>query len=368
MKFSCYKDDLRDALKAVMPAVAVKPQTPILSGVYVKAEDSAIEIHGNNYAIGVIAKIPASIEESGEVVVSGKKFQEFVANLSARTISCDVEDNVLHISSDGANVTLLTMPAEDSPKVKVIESADTFAVRQSVLHDLIRKTSFAASNDKGARPVFTGVNFDFHDGYLSCVATNTHRLAIAKIPFTCDRESFNFVVPAAALNNVLARINPKDHEDNVTVSFTGRYVAFTVDNIFMTVRLREGQFPSIDRIIPTDSTTRVTVNVAEFKEALGIVGLMAKETEYNTAKLFVAADSIEITARSAEVGDAVKSVEATIEGNDLEIAFNVSYLADVLRVVDSEKINIAFNGQYSPAAVTMPGDDDFIYVVTPVRV
>ena len=367
MKFSCYKDDLADALKAIMPAVAVKPQTPVLAGVYLKAEDNVLEIHGNNFTNGVITKIPCLTEENGEVVVHGKKFQEFVAGMSDRTVNFSVENNSLIVTSSGATVTLLTMNAADFPKVKAIDDGSEFKIRAGVLCDLIRKTVFATTKDKTARPIFTGVNFDFKDDCLALVATDTHRLALAKTSLPINHTPFTFVVPSAPLYNVLGNINTKEPDNLVSVSFTNRYIGFTFDNVFMTMRLLEGQFPPYDRIIPTGSNTRARVIVKEFKTAVDLIALIAKETEYNTVKLNITAAGIEISADSREVGNAVKTVDATVLGDDLNIAFNAAYLSDVLKVVDAPAINIAFNDKFSPAAVTVPGDDDYVYVVTPVR-
>lgn len=368
MNFSCYKEDLADALKAVMPSVAVKPQTPILSGVYLKADNSALEIRGSNLKTGVVAKIPANVEEPGEGVVGGKKFQEFVAKMPDNTLTCETANNSLLIRSGGADVSLLTMNVADFPKVQTArEDQSSFNIKQGALYNLIRKTILAVSDDKIGRPLFTGVNFEYKDDCLTAVSTNTHRLALAKTPLELGDDHFSFTVPAAVLNALLARLNPKDLALTVNISFTEHSVAFTVENVYITARLLDGQFPPYERIIPTDSTTRVQVNPAEFKQAIEIVALMAKETEYNTVKLNLHSNLIEISANSIEVGTAEKSVEADIDGEDLSIAFNFSYLTDVLRVVNAPKINIAFNDKFSPALVTVPGDDDFLYVVTPVR-
>lgn len=367
MKFSCYKDDLADVLKAVMPAVAVKPQTPILSCVYLKAEGTMLEVQGNNFTNGAIAKIPCSTDEPGEVVVGGKKFQEFIVNMPNRTVSCSVENNSLVAEAGGATATLLTMNVADFPKVKMLDKGNEFKIHAGTLSDLFRKTIFAVDKSKGARPIFTGVNFDFKDDFLTLTATNTHRLAIAKASLNISNEPFAFVVPATLLVTVISRLNPKQPDDFVTVNFTNRYMGFTCNNIFMTARLLEGVFPPTDKIIPTDSTTRVEVKVPELKEALNIVALVAKETEYNTIKLAIHGNMIELFANSPDIGDAAQTIEAVVSGADLNIAFNYSYLTDVLRAVDAPEINIAFNDPFSPALVTVPGDGDYVYVVTPVR-
>ena len=135
----------------------------------------------------------------------------------------------------------------------------------------------------------------------------------------------------------------------------------------MTARLIEGQFPPYDRVIPQSSTTQVTVDSQDFKTAVEFVSLMSRETEYNTVKFIFADGGIEISSNSPEVGGAVKNVEAQIEGDELEISFNVDYILDVLRVIESKYIKIALNDKFSPAAFTEPENNNYVYVATPVR-
>lgn len=366
MKFTCYKEDLADALKAVAPAVAVKSQTPVLSGVYIKAENSMLELQANNYTQGAIAKIPCSTEESGEVVVGFKKIQEFAAKIAAKALTCSVENNLLTINAGGANVYLLTMDATDFPKVKAVDGT-SFKIKLRELYNLIRQTVFAAGTSKSDRPIFTGVLFEFKDNILTAVATNTHRLAATNAPLELDAEPFSFIVPATSLAAVLNRIDTKDADNFVTVTFAGKYVAFTCDNIFMTARLLEGQYPPYENIFPTNSTTRVQINAAEFQKALDIVGVVAKETEYGTIMFHFAGDCCILRATSQDIGTAEQAVECTIDGNELDIAFNYTYWTDALRVIGAHTINIALTEKFNPALVTVPGDDNFKYVITSVR-
>ena len=182
MKFSCYKSDLTEALQFVIRAVAVKPMTPILAGIYLKAEGSMLEIQSNNFSTGIITRIPVNTEISGETVVSGKRFQEFVKNMPDDTITFYGEDgdNFLTIESGGASVELLTMPASDFPKVKTPETEKSFKIRTTTLRDLIRKTVFAVAKEND-RPIFTGGCFEIKGDKISLVATNTHRLALVSL-------------------------------------------------------------------------------------------------------------------------------------------------------------------------------------------
>ena len=366
MKFSCYKNDLTEALQFVIRAVAVKPMTPILAGIYLKAEGSMLELQANNFSTGIITRIPVNTEVAGEVVVSGKRFQEFVRNMPDDTITFSDAGNALAIESGGASVELLTMPTFDFPKVKTPETDNSFKIRTTVLRDLIRKTVFAVGKDE-ARPVFMGCCFEIKDGQISLVATNTHRLALAKEQLPDSYSDCSFVVPSDTLRGLMLRIDPKDVENYITINYSTRYLTFTFDNVFMTARLIEGTFPPYDRVIPASSTTRVTVGTDEFRKAVEFVALMSKETEYNTVKLAFTNGGIEISSNSPEIGDAIKGVEAQIDGDELEISFNADYIVDVLRVLESKQTIIELNDRYSPAKFTEPEDDSYIYIATPVR-
>ena len=368
MKFSCYKNDLAEAMQFAIRAVAVKPMTPILSGVYLRAEGAMLELQANNFSTGIIVRIPVNTEVAGEVVVSGKRFQEFVRNMPDETITLSDErdSNFLDMESGEATVELLTMTASEFPKVKTPETTYSFRIRTTALRDLIQKTVFAVAKDE-TRPVFTGCAFEIKGDKISLVATNTHRLALAVEHLNDSYEDCSFVVPAETLRGIMLRIDPGDLENYVKINYAARYLTFTFDNVFVTSRLIEGQFPPYDRVIPSSSTTFVNVETAPFKNAVELVALMSRETEYNTVKFNFTARGIEISSNSPEVGGAITTVDSQFDGDDLTISFNVNYILDVLKVVNSSRINIALNDRYSPAAFTEPENSHYIYVVTPVR-
>lgn len=367
MKFSCYKSDLSNALNFVSRAVAPKPMTPILSGIYLKASGNIIELQANNLATGIVTKIPASVEVEGEIAVSGKRFVEFIKNMPDDTISAAIEDNMLRLAAGGASVELLTMNPADFPKVKIPDSTSTFTLPSYTLYELIKRTAFAVSKDD-SRPIFTGGYFEISGNNISLIATNTHRLSIAKATFENSAGDSKFVVPATVLQGLLQRIDPKDTNQFIKISYTNRSVIFTFDNVLVTSRILEGAFPPCDKIVPKEFATRAVVDTAEFKHVVDFIALMAKDNEYNTTHFNFAGDgSIEVSANSDGIGGAVQALEAEIEGEELTIAFNGNYIADALKVINSPKIIIELNDKYSPAKITEPDNPNFVYVVIPVR-
>ena len=367
MKFYCYKDDLNDALQFVMRAVAVKPQTPVLAGVYIKAEGSVLEVQGNNYAVGIIVRIPISTDEAGEIVVNGKKLQEFVRNMPGKTITFSEEESNIVMESNEASVRLFKMDVQEFPKVKTPDAEMSFKVQAIALHDLLRRTVFAAAWNEGTRPIFTGCCFEVKDDFISIVATNTHRLALAKGTLNENYPEMAFVVPAPTLRDIMNTILINDRDTFAVIKYSQRFVTFVFDNAIVTARLIEGGFPPYDRVIPTSNTTCVTINTKKFKEAIEFVALMSKETEYNTVKMAFNNEAVEVASDSPEIGNVVKFVDAHIEGDDLEIAFNATYVIDVLKIIETENVEFTFNDKFSPAAIHEPGNDNYIYIVTPVR-
>lgn len=367
MKFSCYKNDLIDALKLVSKAVAAKAQTPILSGIYLNAQGNQIELQANDFSLGITAKIPAHVETEGEVVVSGKRLANFVKGMPDETLTFSDEDNQksLAIFSGGASVELMTMEVSDFPKVKPPETDRSFQISSSVLGNLIRKTVFAVAEDE-SRPVFTGVLFELKPNKITLVATNTHRLALATEPIDNHNDS-PLIVPANSLNAILPMLNTESDNNLVFVNYSNRQISFTFDNFFVAVRLIEGVFPPYDKVITAENSIHVQVDAAEFKAAVKFVSLMSKEDDYNTTKFHFGKDGIEISANSNDAGYAEKKIPAQIEGNELTIAFNSAYIIDWLNAVDSKVIKLDLNGQFEPAILTELDDDNSLYVATPVR-
>ncbi|MBR2179774.1 MAG: DNA polymerase III subunit beta [Selenomonadaceae bacterium] len=368
MNFTCSRKDLVEAFNVVSKAVSSKPQMPILSGIYMKAEGSTLELQANNFEMGIITKIPVNTEDPGEIVVTGKYLQEVVRKLSGETvnISHDESQHIANIKSDTANFKLLSMSSEDFPKVKSPETFSTFSLRAATLKNLIRKTAYACANEE-VRPIFTGCCLELAGNSVSMIATNTHRLAIMKDTFDAELENLTFVVPSKTLWELFRMIDYSDPSNSVTIDCSRKNISFTFDNIFMTSRLIDGQFPPYDKVIPQTAETIATVKVAEMMEAVDRVALISKETEYNTIRFIFTQEGINISSDSPEVGRAEEQISAKIEGADIDISFNVKYIVDVLKVIDSEECVIKLNKPLSPVDIREKDRDNFIYVVTPVR-
>ena len=358
MKFIVARKEFADALKIVLKAVAVKSQTPILSGIYLKADGSTLEMQATDHTICIKTKIPAVAEENGETVILGKKLFEIVQKLTGDTLTISTAENFAEIRSAGSKFKLLEYAAEDFPKMQAEENLQTFTFRQWQMKKLLKETVFAAAKEGEGRPVFEGVFFHFNGEKLRMAATNTHRLAVTS-PF--DGE-IKFLVPAKTLEEVEKLLL----DGTLKVTFSNRTATFDLGNVLIVTRLISGDFPNFDRLLDEEKTIFARTNSEELLSALERISVIAKDTEYQTVTLHFSDGGIEIKTRSAEIGEADERVVAVVEGGYLDISFNYNYLIDVLKAAEG-KVTIGLSEKLKPIDFHFDEEKNFVYIVTPVR-
>jgi len=369
MNFTCSRKDLVEAFNTVSKAVSAKPQMPILSGIYMSAEGSTLELQANNFEMGIITRIPVNTEVPGQIVVTGKYLQEVVRKLSGDTvnISHDEVQHVANIKSDTANFKLLSMSSEDFPKVKSPEIFTSFSLKTITLKNLIRRTAYACATEE-SRPIYTGACLNINGNVVSMVATNTHRLAVEKETIDDNLENLSFIIPSKTLWELFKMLDSSDPSNSVKIECSRKNICFTFDNIYLTSRLIDGQFPDYDKVVPKTTEITATVKTSEMMEAVDRVALISKETEYNSIRFVFSQDGINISSYSPDVGRAEEQISAKVEGPDIDISFNVKYIVDVLKVIDTEEFVVKLTKPLSPIDVREKDNDNFIYIVTPVRV
>ncbi len=369
MKFSCLKSELVQALQIAGRSIASKPQTPILSGIYIHAtKEEGLEIQATDYEIGVILNIKAEVESPGEIVVSGRYFYEVVRNLPDEEVEVqfDRSTEIVKISSGKSTFTLLSMKAGDFPKIMQMTEGKRFTINSIVLKELIRRTIFSCATDE-TRPLFMGALLELEGNKARMVATNSHRLAFDEGSIESDMEGLSqYVIPKRILEEV-QHILSSEIPEKVEIACTSSEMSFKVERIYITTRLIEGRYPEYRRAIPSQFSKRVTLSTSSFLSAVSRVGLIARSSEYNTIKLMFNMGEVHIYSDNPVVGKAEETMQASIEGEDIGIAFNASYLIDVLKIINSESFILELNDSLKPALVREPDNEDFLYVITPVR-
>ncbi|WP_425059453.1 Beta sliding clamp [Sporomusa carbonis] len=374
MKLTCARELLNHAVQTVQKAVAAKATLPILSGIYMSAKDNKLELQATDYEIGIKCAIDAQVDIPGQIVLSGRYFQELVKRLPGELvgIASSTEDRTIKITAGNSQFNLLSLPAEEFPVLKPLfeknTTINTLAIKDNVLRDLIKRTIFACATEE-SRPIFTGALLESTDKDVRMVATNTHRLALKKSileNMNNDENKLKIVIPSKVLNE-LARLLTSELPVDVHICWEKNKVAFSFEDVYLESRLIEGQYPDYNRVIPPQFGTTATINTALFMDAVERVSLMAKDGEYNVIKFQFNSDEVIITSNNPDVGKAYETVPVITEGTEIAIAFNAKYITDILKNIGTPELHFSLNTPLSPASIKPVNDENYIYIITPVR-
>ncbi|MGH2541371.1 MAG: DNA polymerase III subunit beta, partial [Ardenticatenaceae bacterium] len=109
-----------------------------------------------------------------------------------------------------------------------------------------------------------------------------------------------------------------------------------------------------------------------FAKACKMAEIFARDASY-TARVRVEPGNelmggfASISAFSTETGDNVAQIDAAVEGGDIEIAFNVKYMAQVLGVLDTPQVALETTKPSEPGVIKPVGKDDFVHIIMPMH-
>ncbi|NGY83743.1 DNA polymerase III subunit beta [Bacillus megaterium] len=376
MKFIIQKDYLVQSVQDVMKAVSSRTTIPILTGIKIVATEEGVTLTGSDSDISIESFIPneeegkeiVDIQKPGSVVLPARFFSEIVKKLPKDIVELDVQSHFLTIIRSGkAEFNLNGLDAEEYPHLPQIEENNMFRLPTDLLKNMIRQTVFAVSTSE-TRPILTGVNWKVDGKELTCIATDSHRLALRKATIETGNEAtYNVVIPGKSLSE-FSKILDDSHE-LVDIVITENQVLFKTKHLLFFSRLLDGNYPDTSRLIPADSKTDVILNVKEFLQSIDRASLLAREGRNNVVKLSTLDEGIvEISSNSPEIGKVMEEVQSqSISGEELKISFSAKYMLDALKALEGTDIKINFTGAMRPFVIRTLEDDSMLQLILPVR-
>ena len=366
MKLICEGLDLSDATLKVIKATATRTTNPILEGIKLKAENDELILSATDLELSIEKKIKADVKIEGEVVVPGKFFSEFIKKLTNEKIeiSDNEENNLLKIKYTDSESFIQCMPASEFPKPMEIESPDTFEITKQNLKDSINRTIFSASVDD-SRPILKGVLCEIENFKLTVVALDGFRIAICSKKIKSYSNKISFIVPSRSLSEISKIL--EDNDEIVKVEVQKNIIRFILGTTKITSRLLDGEFFDFKPFIPKDIKTKITVTKNMLEDSLERANLLARMNKNNLVT-FDIKDKTLIVSSDSDMGKIVEKITISIEGKDLIIAFNARYFSECLRYINDEYININFNSPISPCTITSTNNDDYLYLILPVKI
>ena len=366
MRFTCEKSMLAMGLNIASRTVAQKSSLSVIEGILCQA-GAALKLTGYNMETAISYEIEAEITDAGSCILPARLFADIIRRLPEGPVTVNVDENFkVSIRSGYASFTISAESAEDYPELPDVSSGRSVRIPQSALKELIGGTIFAVSENQG-RPIHTGVKFEVTGDTVSAIAVDGFRLARrtyhAENAFGRD---MNFVVPAVGLKEVEKILT--DSEDEVAFMLGAKHILVEIGSATLICRLLEGDFLDWRKVVPTDCPVKLVANVSDLASSIERVGLIVSE-KYKSPVRCVFSNQVLQLRTNTTIGSAEDRCSIAGDGKELEIGFNVRYLADALRVIPSEEVTLELTNGLSPIVLTPVEEKyDFSYMVLPVRI
>jgi len=380
MKVSCLQENLAKGLAIVGRAVATKSTLPVLANILLATDQGRLKLAATNLELGITCWIGAKVEEEGATTVPARLLGEFVNSLPNDKIdlALTVRTQTLHLACQRYAANIKGIDAEEFPLIPTVADTPTVALEPDLLREMISQVAFAAAADD-SRPVLAGVLMSFRDNSLTLAAADGFRLSVRTAAIEppaggATPAGLDVIVPARAMQEV-ARIAAEGKDPvEVTVTPNKNQVLFHMSNVDLVSRLVEGAFPNYQQIIPKEYKTRAVLSTSDFLKATKIASFFARDAA-NIVRLNIIPGEEELVpgrvtvgATAAEVGDNLNEIDAVVEGQPLQIAFNARYLTDVLSVLTTAQVGLEASASSSPGVVRPVGVEGFTHVIMPMHV
>ncbi len=366
MRFTCEKSMLVQGLNIAGRTVAQKSSLSVIEGILCRA-GQGLSLTGYNMETAITYQIDAEVADSGECILPAKLFGDIVRRLPEGPVTVVVDDNYkVSIRAGYASFTISAENAEDYPELPDVGDGRAIRIPQCELKNLISGTIFAVSENQG-RPIHTGVKFEVTADSVSAIAVDGFRLARRTYhPENETGRQLSFVVPAAGLKEVEKILT--DSDEDVAFTLGSKHILYQIGNATLVCRLLEGEFLDWRRVVPTNCPIKLVAHVSDLASSVDRVGLIVSE-KYKSPVRCTFSNQVLNMRTSTTIGAAEDRCAIAGDGKELEIGFNVRYMADALRAVPSEEVTLELTNGLSPIVLT-PVDDkqDFAYMILPVRI
>lgn len=369
MNILCEKSVLAAALSLTQRAVALRSPLPNLKGILLETGEHGLILSATDLEFGITCQVETKVIEHGSVVLPAKVLTEFVRKLPEDLVEIKTNpDNALqvHITCGPIKFDLSGYSPDEFPNLpEVKEEAISITVNEGLLREMLTQTEVAMARED-TRTVLTGLLMEVDKTKLKFVSTDGHRLAFrqAVIPET---QQLKAIIPGRAVQELIKILDPDMGED-VTVKVDNSNIAFDIKGVALSSRLVEGKYPPYQQIIPTNYKTAAVVDSAALTAALERAEILVRDGGNNLVKFDVGETGIRLSAYSQDIGSIDDFISGGVEGEPVEIRFNVRLLLDCFRNIKDSEVNIDLTGEFSPCMIRPVGEHNYLHLVLPVRV
>ncbi len=365
MKIECIKEKLHVAVSKAEKIVGRNSNIPILSCLLFETKGNNLVIKSTNLDLGLEITIPVKILEQGKVAVPATILSSFLNNINDdKNVFLETKENILNIHTQNSEVNIKTISFEDFPTIPYIENGKIIKIHSKDFINGIKSVIYSASLSS-VKPELSSVYMYSIEDQLFFVATDSFRLAEKTIKTKKNTAIHGILMPFKNAADTLKIIDTIDEE--IEINSTKNQISLTFNGMYLVSRVIDGVFPDYKQIIPKEEKTKVTVLKQDLINTLKISSIFSDN--FNQINISIAAGEkyVEIKTKNANIGENTNKIEATVEGESVEVNFNHRYIVDCLNSISSDSISLFFNGINKPLVIRGTSDKTFMYLVMPMN-
>jgi DNA polymerase-3 subunit beta len=362
MHIECTVEQLKNAVSLADRMTGKNLSLPMLHSLLLSASGSTLKIRATNLNVGIEIEIPATVHAEGSVLVKGDILNNVCSHIEGDVTLRAVNEN-LSVQTTKTKTLIKCLPNEEFPTLPVVEG-ESFSIPVEVLSDGIRSVYFCAATTD-IKPEISSIFMYSDNGQLHFVATDSFRLAEKKIKAKDVPDISKILVPYRNVGDLL-RVTDALSND-VRVAFNKNQLSISGSGIYFTTRLIDGAFPDYQLILPKEELTKV---VMMKQELLTTLRLSTVFSDKFFQVLFTAAPGskqVSLESKNSDVGSIEASIDAVIDGEGIEVTFNLKYFLDVFQALPGDSVAISFTKQNKPILVRSVQDNSFLYLLVPTN-
>lgn len=363
MKATISKESITKALSLVGGIVEKKQTLPILSNILIEFKDSSFKLVATDLEseLTIVGKTD-DCETEGVTTASAKKLNDLCRLIpDGSNIELTLSGDKLNISTKNGKYSLATLPSNEFPIFETGDAVNTIIIKSQDLKDLITSTAFAMGNQDW-RHYLNGLFLKLEEGVLTAVATDAHRLALNCVQVNSE-VNFSGIIPRKSVNEINRFVG--ENEDDLNLSINDSSLTVTSDNLTFKSKLIDGAFPDYNQVIPTGDSSLLDVNVKDFANSLSRVSILSNDKNKGV-KIHLVENNMTVKSNNADNELAEETVVSKYSGDEIEIAFNVNYIQEILNNQANETCNVLFFGSDKSCLILPPGNEFPKYVVMPL--
>ena len=372
MKFVVEREPLVDAVNWVARSISSRPMQTALLGIMIDVSDEIV-LTGSDLETSTKAVLSADITTSGKVLVPGRLLAEIARSLPAKPITFTLDGTRVLVTAGSAKFTLPTLATEEYPNLPTVPPAAGI-IPSDIFATAVNQVAIAAGKDDSL-PTLTGVHVDIKGDNITLAATDRYRLAVKEIKWTAQtadletttllraRTLFDAAKALSSSSNVTIALSPSSSNEKL--------VGFLSDDKTMTSRTLDGTFPPFRHLLPTTTTAEAIIEVAPLLDSVRRVALVTDKTV--PLRLIFSANSLQLEAGAGDDAQATENLEIDYTGEDINIAFNPTFLTDGLQAIGTPFVHIGFTGANKPAVLSGKSEangainESYKYLLMPMR-